>query len=234
MRPLIALTPSLDLPNSKSTFDFSYEKNVTQAGGIPWLVSSTALAYVDELIEQIDGLLLTGGVDVDPLEYGEEPVLGLGAVCPPRDALELKLCRAAVSAGKPVLGICRGIQLLNVALGGTLWQDLPSQKPDSWKHAQSAPVGFPSHYVDVFPDCALSKMVGETRLLTNSHHHEAVKTPGDGLRVAAVASDGVIEAVEGTGEDWILGVQWHPELLDCPATRAIFHDFICACRRKKK
>ena len=234
MRPLIVLTASLDLSQKKTLSNFSYERCVTEAGGLPWVAASTAGEYAEELIDRADGLLLTGGPDVGPYLFGEPAAFGLGEVCPLRDELELALCRAAVCAGKPVLAICRGIQLLNVAMGGTLWQDLGSQRPQSWKHTQSAPPQYPWHHVDLLPDSRIAAITGKTRLFTNSCHHQAVRDPGEGLRVTALTADGVNEAVEGTGAGWVLGVQWHPELLDCGDTRAIFQAFVRACEGEKQ
>lgn len=134
------------------------------------------------------------------------------------------------NAGKPVLGICRGIQLLNIACGGTLIQDLPSQKPGCWKHAQQCPHAYQTHPVELVPDSKLAGLVGHTSIYTNSHHHQAVDKVAPGFAVCATTADGVIEAIEAE-QGWALGVQWHPEgyFPKDPDAAAIFRAFIDAC-----
>ncbi len=167
----------------------------------------------DSLIERVDGLVLTGGADVNPAQYGEEPHRMLGPVSDIRDGWEVALIRAAQRRGIPVLAICRGAQLLNVALGGTLLQDLPSQHPSEINHDPDRPRNSRTHPVELPSESRLTRAIGETRVTVNSVHHQAIDRVADNLRVVAVAPDGVIEAVESAADSpwWCVGVQWHPE-----------------------
>ena len=158
-----------------------------------------------------DGLLLVGGGDVDPVEFGQGPDRDLGQVDPVRDAWEIALYRAYRAAGKPVLGICRGVQLINVAEGGSLHQHLPSVD-GTWQHSQQDMRGTPLHPVEIVPGSRLAAGFGTTAIRTNSYHHQAIDRVGTGLRVAARAGDGVIEAVEGESGPFLLALQWHPEM----------------------
>ena len=168
--------------------------------------------YANAAVKLFDGLLLSGGQDVDPTLYDEEPVRALGVVIRQRDVYEIALVRAAVKAGKPVFGICRGMQVINVALGGTLYQDLPTQNPASFvKHRQEAPEGYPTHNIDILPDTRLASLFGTTHYV-NSLHHQAVKDLAPGLKATAFSKDGVIEAIESPTHN-ILAVQWHPEIM---------------------
>jgi putative glutamine amidotransferase len=164
------------------------------------------------LLDSCDGLLLTGGADVDPVHYGEEdrhPTLSLEAG---RDEYEIALARAALSRDMPVLAICRGVQLLNVAAGGTLYQDLPSQFPSSVDHRIKEPVDQAVHTVKVDPQSRLARLVGTERdLSVNSRHHQAVRKVAPGFVAVAHADDGVVEAIEQPEKTFCIGVQWHPE-----------------------
>lgn len=171
------------------------------------LPQALAAAY----LERVDGLLLSGGNDLDPAHWGEDPLAGLGRVEPARDTAELALATGALQAGVPVLGICRGAQVLAVAAGGTLWQDIPSQVPGALQHAQQAPRWHPSHAVAVAADSHLGRLLGPGPHRVNSFHHQAVRTLPQGWRLVATAPDGVVEAIEGPGPAMALGVQWHPE-----------------------
>lgn len=162
------------------------------------------------LLSHCSGFVLTGGEDVDPARYGEAPVPELGTVSPARDAMELSALELALEQRIPVLGICRGCQLLNVAFGGTLYQDLDTQRPGEVRHRQTEPWGRRTHRARARPGTRLASMLGSGELLINSFHHQGIKEVAAGLEVAAVADDGLIEAIEAPGR-WVVGVQWHPE-----------------------
>ena len=166
-------------------------------------------------LERIDGLLLTGGGDINPLFLGEEPVKNLSSINHRRDRQELILTRLAANRQIPILGICRGIQIMTAALGGKLYQDIHSQHSEPCiKHSQELDRSYPSHTVEVEKESLLSRIFdGEERLNVNSFHHQAVKEPTQGFMVSARATDGIIEAIESTEYKSMLGVQWHPECM---------------------
>ena len=166
---------------------------------------------VRRLVSLCCGLVLTGGEDVDPARYGEQPIPELGSVSPARDAMEFNALETAVGRGVPVLAICRGCQVLNVFYGGTLFQDISAQRPETSEHEQSQPWGAHAHTARIESDSLLARAVGATELRINSYHHQAIKDVGAPLRVVAWADDGLIEGVEHPDHEWMLGVQWHPE-----------------------
>ena len=183
----------------------------------------------------VDGLLLAGGVDVDPAQFGEEPHAALGKVDAARDRLELTLTRWALADGRPILGICRGIQTLNVACGGSLWQDIGSQVAGALEHKHQPGHSYQhlAHWVTIEPGSRLGALVGVEEVEVNSLHHQAAREPGRGLRAVAWAPDGVIEGLEGTGEAWVVGVQWHPEwLLDDGRMFRLVEAFVRASGRR--
>jgi putative glutamine amidotransferase len=191
----------------------AYVSAVAGAGGIPLILSQLmGTAGAPRALEGCDGLLLTGGEDLDPAHYGEAPSPALGAVDHERDRFELALFSAARVARLPVLGICRGIQLINVALGGTLYQDLPSERPGSIDHDPPAARDARVHHVRLAAGSRAARALGVERLVPNSFHHQALKDIAPALVATGWSDDGVIEAVEGRPEDpWLLAVQWHPE-----------------------
>jgi putative glutamine amidotransferase len=191
----------------------AYVRAVAGAGGIPLILSQLmGTAIAARALEGCEGLLLTGGEDLDPAHYGEAPSPALGAVDHDRDRFELALFAAARAARLPVLGICRGIQLINVALGGTLYQDLPSERPGSIDHDPPSARDARVHHVRLAGGSRAARALGVERLVPNSFHHQAVKDLAPALIATGWSDDGVIEAVEGRPEDpWLLAVQWHPE-----------------------
>ncbi|HIW71618.1 MAG TPA: gamma-glutamyl-gamma-aminobutyrate hydrolase family protein [Candidatus Levilactobacillus faecigallinarum] len=199
---------------------------VQRTGAIPISLPHLPVAEIDSLLDRLDGLILTGGPDVDPAFMGEDPLPALGITNRDRDQFEIALARQAVARHLPVLGICRGIHVLNVALGGTLYQDLPSQYPVKHllKHRQAAPGDQPTHFVTVAPS-SLQDVVG-AHPFVNSRHHQAIKLPGKGLTVTARSNDGVVEAIENSDAS-VQGVQWHPENLwtTMPEELALFQAF---------
>ncbi len=191
-----------------------YEEAIRRAGGEPYVVSPGAEPAAD-ILADADGLLLTGGGDVDPALYGETPHPRFDAAEPGRDAFEIELVRRALDAGIPVLAICRGIQVLNVARGGTLVQDIDDQVPNAVGHRVAEPSFAIAHDIWITSDSLLERIMhdrldGDT-CAVNSRHHQAVKTLGHGLIATATAPDGIIEAVEDPSKRFCLGVQWHPE-----------------------
>ncbi len=213
-----------------------YVNAILDAGGVPVMLPPlTDTVALRTAFERMDGILLAGGEDVAPIIYQEERHPQLGSVSSERDTAELELARWAVEEGKPVLGICRGIQVLNVALGGSLWQDLVAQ----CQGVQDHQIGEKAQCWDTFDhllqlsaDSQLAKLLNTTELGVNSLHHQAVKHVGRGLRVVGRAPDGVVEAVEGTGDSFVVAVQCHPEQLwQAPDPRwcNVFRAFVQAC-----
>ena len=177
---------------------------------LPFTDDGEALA---DMAQRLDGLLLTGGIDVDPALFGEEPRLGLGEVSPIRDRMEIGLLSRVLARGRPVFGICRGIQVMNAALGGTLYQDLPREWGGALQHAQKAPRDHTAHAVAVAAGSRLREIAGMERLPVNTFHHQAIRALAPGFVATAHSPDGLVEAVELPGAPFCLGVQWHPENL---------------------
>ncbi len=213
VKPLIGI--SCSHPDDFSSVRRSYTESVLLAGGLPVLIPITEdEEALDDILARIDALILTGGDDVHPSYYGEEPIEQLGAVDDVRDVYDLALIRLAADRGLPMLGICRGEQLINVAFGGTLYQDIPSQHSDTTvHHNQADPSSIPTHTVTVLPGSEVARITGQTELFTNSHHHQAVKQVAPDFRVTAWAADSIPEAIEATDGRPIWGVQFHPEAL---------------------
>ena len=189
-----------------------YIRSVETAGGLPLVLAPGTPADAPVLLDHLDGLLLTGGADVDPRLYGEAAHETVTRVFPERDALELALCREALGRDMPLLAICRGHQVLNVATGGTLVQDLPSQWKGAMNHDPEGERWSPAHDVRILPGTRLREILGRERVAVNSFHHQAVKEAGRGAVIAAYSDgDDVVEAIEVPGRRLALGVQWHPE-----------------------
>ena len=193
----------------------NYVRAVIAAGGLPVIITpELEPACAVELFGECDALLLTGGEDVDPARYGAEPHAKLGDVSPGRDLNELALIAEARARDLPILGICRGIQILNVACGGTLFQDLPSQRPGTIDHDPGGARDDRSHAITLQEHSHLARIFGTQGLQANSFHHQAVDRLGEGLVATAHAADGLVEGIEGTNpKEWLIGVQWHPEEL---------------------
>lgn len=182
------------------------------------------------VLDGLDGLLLTGGVDIHPSHYGQPPHPKLGRVDESRDRFELLLARAALSRGIPLLGICRGAQVLGVALGGDLVQDIDSDVEDAKKHPPGRRGKASHHWIEIAPGSRLSQIVGARRVRVNSLHHQANGRLGSGVRKVAWSEDGVIEGIERAGEGFVLGVQWHPERMwrRAPRQSRLFAAFAAA------
>ncbi|MDP2856946.1 MAG: gamma-glutamyl-gamma-aminobutyrate hydrolase family protein [Bacillota bacterium] len=208
---MIGLTSSFSAENNSQALPSTYVAAIEQAGGIPLIIpAGISPALSDAILQRIDGLLLTGGPDVDPSYFGEGPHPRLGAVTPERDVIEIPLTQAAVACRLPILAICRGIQLLNIAMGGSVIQDIASQVKDPLKHRQEAPRWHGTHEVAVAEGSRLAGLLGTTCVRVNTFHHQAVKDVAPGFEIVARAPDGVIEGIERPGS-FIVGVQWHPE-----------------------
>lgn len=213
-----------------------YYRVIADLGAAPLILPIVAKPkLMEKMLDLVDGVMVSGGAfDIHPHYYGETPRPELGAVRENRTEFELELLRRAFRRDLPVLGICGGMQAINVACGGALFQDLAAQRPESLPHQQSLPRTQPSHSVTVIPGTLLAQVLGQKKraleLQVNSTHHQAVKRLGRGLVMNARAEDGVIEAVSGFRQSFVLGVQWHPELLvpDFPAQVRIFRAFLAA------
>ena len=235
MKPIVAVTPGFDPQTGITGVRQQYLDGILRAGALPVLLSlNMSPQETAELMDRADALLVTGGVDLDPAIYGEEPHEKLGKTDPKRDALETVLIRRAWETNKPVLGICRGIQAITATLGGTLWQDLPSQcGTDPDVHNQPEDYSFTKHSVTVTPDTLLADIVKSDLVAVNSRHHQAVKAPAPGFVVCARSrDDGIIEAVWAPEKHFFLGVQWHPEMLAdrMPVHQALFDALVRAVR----
>ena len=232
MKPVIGLVPLVDEGRDSLWMLPGYMEGVAQAGGLPLMLPLTAdEAALDQLCGLCDGFLLTGGHDVSPALYSQAPLPVCGATCPPRDAMETGLLRRAMAQNKAVLGICRGLQFINAALGGTLWQDLPSQHPSETCHRQTVPYDAPSHTVSLLPGTPLQSLLGIDTLGVNSYHHQAVRSLAPCLRPMALSPDGLVEAAWHPEMRFLWAVQWHPEFAwkTSPEARAVFRAFVEGC-----
>lgn len=218
-RPRIGVTTSTlerapeGSPQQSSATHAAYTRAVFEAGGMPFLLPNLPAEVAEEALAPLDGLLLSGGGDIDARHFGQEAHPALGLVDPLRDAFELALFRAAVARDLPVLAICRGVQVMAVASDGDLWQDIPTEAPGSLAHRQTAARGEATHQVRVAPGSLLARVLrcGDADVPVNSFHHQAPRGHGALLVVSATSEDGLIEALEAPGARFVLGVQWHPE-----------------------
>lgn len=221
MIPTIGITMSVDVGTEVGTTDKKelfvsreHSDAVIAAGGLPYFLPFTNdNQMIDQYVKQLDGLLLTGGWDLDPTYYGQEPLLGLGDIAPSRDEAEIAITKAFLKAGKPILGICRGHQVLAVVLGCSLYQDLDRQCENILNHHPKIPRNRPMHSIQIKEGSILHQIYGQTTAQVNSMHHQAVSELGESVLVTATSQDGVIEAIESKRYPNVLGVQFHPECM---------------------
>ena len=233
MRPLIGIVPLVDEKKDSLWMLPGYMNGITEAGGIPIMLPLTDdSSVISQLLDNVQGILLTGGHDVDPRIYGEEPIPECGPACTMRDSMEKELLDQALEKNMPVLGICRGIQFMNAYLGGTLYQDLPTQFGSQVEHHMSPPYDVPVHSVSVREDSGLYRILNRNKLEVNSYHHQAIKDTADRLKVMAVSEDGLVEAVEMPDKRFVWAVQWHPEFNFSKDENSlkIFEEFIRQCK----
>lgn len=243
MRPFIGITPDEGTTEPRPgrpalpryELKKAYTDAVVAAGGIPLV-----LPYLDDpgavgaLLSRLDGLVVTGGAfDIGPDEYGESVRARLGPLKPGRTRFERSLLERALDLELPVLGICGGMQLLNVVLGGTLIQDIGTEIPGALAHEQAHDPRETAHPVRLQSGSQLEQICGRTSLEVNTTHHQAVGRLGRELVASGLAPDGVVEAVERTGSGFAVGVQWHPELLDGPEHRALYEALVQAAERRR-
>lgn len=232
-KPWIGCMPLVDKERESYWLLPGYMEGIILAGGIPIMLPLTGEKdIIIQLAEQCDGFLLTGGQDVSPQIYGEEKLSVCGECSEERDAMEQLLLPRVLELDKPVLGICRGIQFLNAALKGTLYQDLPRELPSPFEHHQKPPYDVPSHKVKICEDTPLHKLIGKREISVNSYHHQGIKKLSPFLQAMAYAPEGLVEAVYMPDKKFVWGVQWHPEFSyqkDEDSVK-IFQAFVNACR----
>ncbi|MCP2033874.1 putative glutamine amidotransferase [Planomicrobium sp. HSC-17F08] len=234
MKPIIGVTSSKELGKAKYHIQQADTEAILQAGGLPIMLPHLLQdSDIEQIAERIDGLFAAGGYDVDPTLFGEEPHPNLGTIIPSRDAFELALIQKVLELGKPILGVCRGAQILNVAVGGDMYQDISSQMEGALlQHQQQSPVEHGSHFVHVAEGSLLHRLTGTEKLRVNSRHHQANRNVPEPFLISGTASDGVVEAIESKEHHFVLGLQWHPENMAIAADEAsknIFKGFIEAC-----
>lgn len=234
-KPLIGITLDAEEPGGYAKFPWyalreNYCSSIADAGGLPFPLTHD-LSLIDATLSLIDGLLITGGDhDIDPAVYGDSTCHPTVKLKPKRSSFEIAIAQAALKKNIPILGICGGHQVINVALGGTLIQHIPDEVPGSMEHTQPNPRNESWHDITITKDSLLYKITETESLHVNSGHHQAVKVPGKGVVINAHAPDGVIEGFEVPQYRFCLGVQWHPEFTITPQDAAIFKAFVDATR----
>lgn len=231
MVPIIGITCHQDEKANLITLNKEYYRAVEKAGGSP-----LALPYVHnaEALEAhcrvIDGLLLAGGVDIDPQWFGEQP-FGTGEITPERDRYELAVTARFLAQDKPILAICRGLQVLSVCAGGDIFQDINTQVERVIKHMQQAPKWYPTHSVTIVEGTRLHQIIGKTEIKVNSFHHQASRKIPPDFSVCAFSQDGIIEGMESVKHRFVIGVQWHPEQMVSHSRQQLdlFREFVRAC-----
>ena len=221
MKPLIGVSGTMRRDNGgpyvdlwRSYVNEDYVRAVEEAGGIPVIIPFTEdLDTAKETVSRLDGLVLSGGHDVYPLHYGEEPVSELGEVWPARDKFDFALIEAAESKQIPILAICRGLQILNVYRGGSLYQDLKYDENCTIKHSQNQTPALGTHTVTFDAESKMASIIDTTKWITNSHHHQTAKQIGNNLVVTGRAKDGTVECLEDPTYPWLIACQFHPEMM---------------------
>lgn len=237
-KPIIALTPYFNIDKEEPYMRPAYIKAVRAAGGIP-VILPLDLTEEDlaQLVGEFDGFLFTGGPDVHPFYFGEETQAHCGSVCLRRDTMELALLKLVMAERKPILGICRGVQLINIGLGGDIYQDIPSQFHEDFPIAHTQPFYYdiPCHSVKVTPGTLLAKIAQSDSLRVNSMHHQAVRSVAAGLTASGHAPGGLVECIEKPDYPYLIGVQWHPEYLweQDQAAMRLFASFVEAANGQK-
>ena len=217
----------------RSYVNHDYPRSIEEAGGIPVIIPFTKnLDVARETVAKLDALLLSGGHDVSPLNYGEEPLQGLGDVFPERDQFDFALLKAAEEKQIPIFCICRGIQILNVYRGGSLYQDLKYDENCTIKHSQNQTPALGTHTVDIEFESKLASAIGRSTWITNSHHHQTCRNIGESLVVTGRAKDGTVEALEDTSRPWFVATQFHPEMMHVKDVHAktLFKAFVDASK----
>ncbi|MDI6879985.1 MAG: gamma-glutamyl-gamma-aminobutyrate hydrolase family protein [Desulfitobacteriaceae bacterium] len=231
MRSIIGITCDHDYSQNRLFQTKAYVQAVVEAGGLPLLVPFFRAGQMnEELAQKLNGLMLTGGADIDPFFFGEPMLAATKEIDPERDEWEIALIQEFLRNDKPILGICRGMQVLNVAAGGSIYQDI-SSRPGTWKHRQQAPSWYPTHSVQIIPESKIVQVLNQQVLRVNSYHHQAVKDVAPGFKVNARSEDGIIEGIESEDKLWVFGIQWHAETMwerDINQLM-IFQAFIRAC-----
>ena len=228
-RSIIGVVPLWDEKKDSIWMLPGYMKGLEEAGAMPVILPLTVSESVlKKAADFCNGFLFTGGHDVDPGLYGHKKIDRCGEVCEARDQMEAYLFREAViNQKKPALGICRGIQLFNVLLGGSLYQDLPTEFSGSITHVKGPPYDVPAHTVRILPETPLGKLVGKDHLEVNSYHHQGINRIAEGLEIMALADDGLVEAVYMPERFWVWAVQWHPEFwLTDETSKKLFASFV--------
>ena len=235
-RPIIGIAGNIEILSGEELpgldrdyVNRDYSVSVLKAGGIPMIIPPVPRDCLPRILSSVDGVILSGGYDIAPDLYGEDPHRGIGYTMRSVDVFYMAIIEGSLAASKPLLGICKGLQALNVALGGTLYQDI-GEKGAVLKHSQSAPEMDPSHSVSIEEGTFLHNLLGSSAMV-NSFHHQAIKAPAPGLKIAATSSDGIIEAFEMDGGR-IIGVQWHPEMMAAHGNGdmlALFRYFVDIC-----
>ena len=233
LKPLVGVMPLWDDGKESIWMLPGYLEGIRNAGGIPVILPfTTDTDELGQLAEMCDGFLFTGGHDVSPHIYNEEPLDDSVVCCKERDEMESYYLRVAMTSDKPVLGICRGIQFINAALGGTLYQDLPTQHPSDIEHHQKPPYDIPVHSISIVENSPLGKLLDTDQLQVNSYHHQAVRELSPKLMTMATSPDGLVEAVYMPGHRFLWAVQWHPEFsyLSDVSSQKIFSAFVEAMK----
>lgn len=235
MKPIIGVIPLWDDEKESIWMLPGYMNVLEKNGATPIILPlSTDRGVLDQCFDMVDGILFTGGHDVNPAFYNQDKKETCGLLCDARDDMEKYLFTKAIENDKPILGICRGIQLFNALLGGTLYQDLSTEHPSETKHSMTKPYNRGVHTVDILNDTPLYKIVGVDKLSVNSYHHQAVKDVAPGVVVNAISEDGLVEAITLPGKKFVMAVQWHPEFLweDSKENDAIIRAFVDATYKK--
>ncbi len=234
MKPKIGIVSSISALNNSYNLNSCDVQVIVEAGGTP-LIIPYDINSIDDYLSIIDGVYFAGGGDINPLLLNEDPHKNIGPICPERDAFEIEFCKKAIQKKIPIIGICRGAQIINIAAGGSIFQDLNTQVENHICHKQLSPTPLSSyfHKVLLVPETIIHGIYQSHSIYTNSYHHQSIKEPAPDFIISARTSDGITEAIEFTGDTFILGIQWHPEVLNSVHKEAllIYDKFVDECRQ---